>query len=45
MTVLLGPPSEHQWNDSERRALTVLAESGLLPPLRWVTPLPSRQVG
>ncbi len=42
VTVLLGPPPELAdliIDDDERRALDVLAESGLVPPLRLVTPV------
>lgn len=40
VTVLLGPPPELidlVIDDDERRALDVLAEGGLVPPLRLVT--------
>ncbi|MDF1603017.1 hypothetical protein [Nocardioides sp. YIM 152315] len=36
VTVLLGPPPELTFDDDERRALGVLADSGLVPPLRLV---------
>ncbi len=36
VTVLLGPPPEAGFDDDEQRALTVLAESGLVPRLRMV---------
>ena len=39
VTVLLGPPPELSFDDDERRALDVLAGSGLVPPLRMVEPL------
>ncbi|WP_121252974.1 hypothetical protein [Nocardioides ferulae] len=39
VTVLLGPPPELAFDDDERRALEVLAESGLVPPLRLVRPV------
>jgi hypothetical protein len=39
VTVLLGPPPELGFDDEERRALEVLAQGGLVPPLRMVTPL------
>lgn len=39
VTVLLGPPPELSFDDDERRALSVLAESGLVPPLRMVAPV------
>jgi hypothetical protein len=38
VTVLLGPPPEVGFDDEEQRALAVLAESGLVPGLRMVTP-------
>lgn len=44
VTVLLGPPPEMGFDDDERRALEVLAGSGLVPPLRMVTPLASGDV-
>jgi hypothetical protein len=39
VTVLLGPPPELTIDDDERRALDVLADSGLVPPLRLVEPI------
>lgn len=39
VTVLLGPPPELAIADEERRALDVLAEGGLVPPLRLVEPV------
>lgn len=39
VTVLLGPPPEFGFADEEVTALEVLAESGLVPPLRMVRPL------
>jgi hypothetical protein len=39
VTVLLGPPPELSLGDEECRALSVLADGGLVPPLRLVTPL------
>ena len=39
VTVLLGPPAELSFDDGEQRALDVLAGSGLIPPLRMVTPV------
>jgi hypothetical protein len=36
VTVLLGPPPETGFDDEERRALDVLATSGLVPKLRMV---------
>jgi hypothetical protein len=39
VTVLLGPPPETGFDDEERRALDVLATSGLVPRLRMVEPV------
>lgn len=39
VSVLLGPPPELTIDDDERRALDVLAEGGLVPPLRLVEPV------
>jgi len=39
VTVLLGPPPELTLDDDERRALDVLADGGLVPPLRLVQPV------
>jgi hypothetical protein len=42
VTVLLGPPPELApltIDDEERRALDILADSGLVPPLRLVRPV------
>ena len=36
VTVLLGPPPELTFDDEEQRALDVLAQGGLVPPLRLV---------
>ncbi len=37
VTVLLGaPPEGIEWDPAEREALDVLAQSGLVPPLRLV---------
>lgn len=36
VTVLLGPPPELTFDDEEQRALAVLAQGGLVPPLRLV---------
>jgi len=39
ITVLLGaPPEGVRLDDTERRALAALADGGLVPPLRLVTP-------
>ncbi len=43
VTFLLGsPPPGVVLDDDERRALDVLADAGLIPPLRSVEPLDSR---
>ena len=44
VTVLLGPPPELTFDDDERRALDVLARGGLVPPLRLVEPVATRDV-
>lgn len=44
VTVLLGPPPELGFDDDQERALGVLAESGLVPPLRMVTPVTGPEV-
>ena len=44
VTVLLGPPPELSFDQEERQALGVLAESGLVPPLRMVTPTSGPEV-
>lgn len=44
VTVLLGPPPEMGFDDDERRALSVLAEGGLIPPLRMVLPMSGPEV-
>ena len=44
VTVLLGPPPELTFDDEERRALDVLAEGGLVPPLRLVEPVSGPEV-
>lgn len=38
VTALLGPPPELGFDEDEQRALAVLAGSGLVPPLRMVSP-------
>lgn len=37
ISVLLGPPGEREFGQEEQRALGVLADAGLVPPLRMVT--------
>lgn len=44
VTVLLGPPPELGFDDEETRALGVLADSGLVPPLRMVTPVAGPEI-
>jgi hypothetical protein len=44
VTVLLGPPPELSFDAEEQEALEVLAASGLVPPLRMVTPLSGPEV-
>ena len=39
VTVLLGPPPELTFDDDEQAALDLLAQGGLVPPLRLVQPL------
>lgn len=38
VTALLGPPPELGFGSDEERALAVLADGGLVPPLRLVRP-------
>ena len=44
VTVLLGPPPELAFDDEEKRALDVLADSGLVPPLRMVASIRGPEV-
>jgi hypothetical protein len=44
VTVLLGPPPELGFDSEEQQALDVLAQSGLVPPLRMVTPVAGPEV-
>ena len=44
VTVLLGPPPELSFDSEEQEALEVLAGSGLVPPLRMVTPVSGPEV-
>ena len=44
VTVLLGPPPELRLDTDEERALSVLADSGLVPPLRMVTPITGPEI-
>lgn len=43
VSVLLGPPTDGMLVSEEQRALGVLADSGLVPPLRLVTSEPARE--
>nr|WP_253854841.1 hypothetical protein [Prauserella alba] len=36
VSVLLGPPPELRWDETERRAVDALAEGGVVPHLRLV---------
>ena len=45
VTVLLGPPPEVGFDEDEQRALSVLAESGLVPQLRMVSPVAGGDAG
>ena len=44
VTVLLGPPPEIAFDEEECRALDVLADSGLVPPLRMVLPVSGPEI-
>jgi hypothetical protein len=44
VSVLLGPPPELEFDDDECRALGVLAEGGLVPPLRMVHPVAGPEI-
>ena len=44
VAVLLGPPPELSFDAEEQDALDVLAASGLVPPLRMVTPVAGPEV-
>lgn len=44
VTVLLGPPPELSFDSEEQEAFEVLAQSGLVPPLRMVTPMAGPEV-
>jgi len=44
VTVLLGPPPELSFDADEQQALEVLADCGLVPPLRMVTPLTGPEI-
>jgi len=36
VSVLLGPPPQLEWDETERRAIDALADGGVLPRLRLV---------
>lgn len=40
VSVLLGPPTDAEFDAEERRVFGVLAQSGLVPPLRAVASVP-----
>ncbi|NYG56300.1 hypothetical protein [Nocardioides perillae] len=44
VTVLLGPPPELGFDDDQTAALDVLAQGGLVPPLRMVRPVRGPEV-
>lgn len=44
ISVLLGPPPQVQVDPDEAKALETLAASGLVPPLRMVTPVESPDI-
>jgi len=44
VTALLGPPPELELDDDQTRALAVLADGGLVPPLRLVRPMTGPEV-
>ncbi|HEX7740025.1 MAG TPA: hypothetical protein VF426_10305 [Marmoricola sp.] len=44
VSVLLGPPPELEIDADEERALAVLADSGLVPPLRMVRPVSGPEI-
>lgn len=45
ISVLLGPPDDIQFEDQEVEAMSVLAEAGLVPPLRLVSTRRDRGFG
>lgn len=45
VTLLLDAPVQGvEWDENERQALGMLADTGLLPPLRLVTPVSVRGI-
>jgi len=45
ISVLLGPPGDVEFEASEVEAMAVLAEAGLVPPLRLVSTRRDRPLG
>ena len=45
ISVLLGPPGDVSFEDQEVQAMEVLAEAGLVPPLRLVSTGPAPSFG
>ena len=45
ISVLLGPPGEKEFESQEVEAMAVLADAGLVPPLRLVSTRPDRRFG
>lgn len=45
ISVLLGPPGELEFDDQEVEAMAVLADAGLVPPLRLVNTRTDRGFG
>lgn len=45
ISVLLGPPGDVEFDDSEVEAMAVLADAGLVPPLRLVSTRRDRPLG
>lgn len=45
VTALLGHPPDHRLDAEEERAIGVLADSGLVPPLRLVPPESGKMAG
>ena len=44
VTVLMGPPPELSLDTDEERAFAVLADQGLVPPLRMVRPVAGPEI-
>lgn len=45
ISVLLGPPGDVEFEDTEMDAISVLAEAGLVPPLRLVSTRRDHRLG